>query len=107
MKITYEKTNKPYKYLEDLGVGTIFRPKNSQTLYLVTDHTGGDEVFDEDMSTYYAKEDNIQNFDYDDVPPKGHDLVVAVDLLYGNLHFFHHMILVELLDCELIVKEND
>ena len=107
MKITYEKANNQYWVVGELPNGAIFRPKNSLELYMVTNHRADDEIINSDMAICYANDDNIQNFDYDDCPPRNYELIGCINIPYAELHFFHQQLVVELLDCELIVKEND
>lgn len=105
MKITYSKANKKYTVLGTLPNGAIFRPKNSLELYMVTNHSADDEIVNSDMALCYAEDDNIQNFDYCDVPPKDYELIGCVGIPYAELHFFHQNLVVEQLNCELVVEE--
>ena len=107
MKITYSKADKKYNALGELPNGAIFRPKNSLELYMVTNHRADDEIINSDVALCYAEDDNIQNFDYCDVPPKTYELIGCVGVPCAELHFFHQALEVEELNCELIVEEND
>lgn len=106
MKITYSKGYIPTPKLSSLKVGEVFRPTNSQRVYMKTAYTGFDDIFSDTAYEDYVE--NIQNFDFDDCPPTASELRACADLENGDIVFFHLDIEVRPLECELnIIEEND
>ena len=106
MKITYSKGYTPTPNLRSLEHGEVFRPRNSQRVYMTTAYTGMDDIFSNTAYEDYV--DNIQSFDFDDCPPCADDLRACVDLSNGTMIFFHLDIEVVVLESELnIIEEND
>lgn len=106
MKITYSKGYTPSPKLRSVEQGEVFRPKNSQRIYMTTMYTGLDDIFSE--TAYEDYFDNIQNFDFDNCPPSADELRACVDLSNGEIVFFHLDTEVKLFGCELnVIEEND
>ena len=61
MKITYSKGYTPAPKLRELEIGEVFRPLNSQQVYISTMYTGLDDIFSETAVEYYYE--NIQNME--------------------------------------------
>jgi hypothetical protein len=101
MKITYSKGYTPYPKLRSLGIGDVFRPKNSQKVYITTMYIGTDDIFSDTACENYIE--NIQNFDLDNTK----DFRACVDLSNGTMVFFHLDIEVRELECELNIIEEE
>ena len=104
MKITYSKGYTPTPTLRSLEQGEVFRPINSQRVYMPTIYTGLDDIFSETATDDYYE--NIQNMDFD------HDHAnlyrACVDLSNGTIVFFHLDIEVRPLESELnIIEETE
>lgn len=104
MKITYSKGYTPTPKLRSLEAGEVFRPKNSQKVYMTTQYVGMDDIFSDTAFEDYVL--NVQNFDFDDCPPSADELRACVDLSNGTMVFFHLDIEVRLLECELNITEE-
>lgn len=104
MKITYSKGYNSYPELRQLEQGEVFRPKNSQRVYMATMYTGLDGIFSETAYEDYVE--NVQNFDFDDCPPSADELRACIDLSNGTMVFFHLDIEVKVLESELNIIEE-
>lgn len=104
MKITYSKGYTPRPTLKLLNYGEVFRPTNSQRVYMVTAYTGYDDIFSNTAYEDYLE--NVQNFDFDDCPPTANELRACIDLSNGKMVFFHLNIEVKVLKCELNIIEE-
>lgn len=106
MRITYSKGYTHHPKLRELEQAEVFRPKNSQRVYMTTMYTGLDDIFSETAYEDYVE--NVQNFDFDDCPPNANELRACIELSSGDIVFFHLDIEVKPLECELnIIEEND
>ena len=106
MKITYSKGYTPYPKLRSLNAGDVFRPANSQRVYMTTEYGGLDGIFSDTAFEDYVE--NIQSFDFDDCPPGPRDVRACIDLSDGTIVFFHLDIEVRVLESELnIIEENE
>lgn len=105
MKFNYVSKESKAIHLGDLESGTVFRPKNSQELYMVCDYTAEDEIFDSETAKNWIQ--NIQNFDFDDVPPTEEEIHCGIHIRSGSLEFFHKNIVVIPLEAELTVVEDE
>ena len=104
MKITYSKGYIPHPQLCSLKLGEVFRPINSQRIYMKAAHTGLDDIFSETaVEDYY---ENIQNVELD--KDHANHYWACIDISNGNIVFFHRDIEIKPLECELnIIEEND
>ena len=104
MKITYSKGYTPAPKLRELETGEVFRPLNSQRVYMTTMYTGLDDIFSETaVNDYY---ENIQNMELD--YEHANLYRACVDLSTGTMVFFHLDTKVRPLESELnIIEEND
>ena len=106
MKITYSKGYTPTPKLRSLDQGEVFRPKNSLKVYMTTMYNGMDDIFSDTAYEDYVE--NVQNFDFDDCPPRANELRACIELSSGDIVFFHLDIEVRSLESELnIIEEND
>ena len=102
MKITYSKGYTPYPKLRELEQAEVFRPKNSQRVYMATAYTGLDDIFSETaVDDYY---ENIQNMDFDH--DNAHHYRACIDLEDGTMVFFHLDIEIRPLESELNIIEE-
>ena len=104
MKITYSKGYTPDPTLNSLKVGEVFRPINSQRIYMKTAYKGVDDIFSNTAYEDYIE--NIQSFDFDDCPPIPKELCACIDLTDGTIVLFHLDITVKMLKCELNIIEE-
>lgn len=104
MKITYSKGYTPAPTLRSLEQGEVFRPKNSQKVYMTTMYTGADDIFSD--TAYEDYFENIQSFEFDGCPPIVDELRACIDLSNGTMVFFHLDIEVRPLECELNITEE-
>jgi hypothetical protein len=105
MQITYSKGYIPTPKLRELDQGEVFRPKNSQRVYMPTAYTGMDDIFSNTAFEDYVL--NVQNFDFDDCPPNADELRACINLVDGTIVFFHLDIEVRVLECELNIVEEE
>ena len=103
MKITYSKGYTPAPTLRSLEQGEVFRPLNSQKVYMTTEYTGLDDIFSEiAVEDYY---ENIQNMELD--YEHANLYRACVDLSTGTMVFFHLDIKVRVLEYELNIIEEE
>ena len=106
MKINYEKTVPITPNLNEVRSGDLFRPVNSEHVYMRTNAHGSDEFTSEkelplrklflDIQNTYK---NLEDIDYE-------DLIFCVDMECGKLILLHGGIEVEKLIGELMIKER-
>jgi hypothetical protein len=101
MKIIYSKGYTPAPTLRSLKLGEVFRPLNSQRIYMTTMYTGLDDIFSDTAYGEYAL--NIQTIDD---PYNAAELRACIDLENGKIVFFHFDIQVKVLECELNIVEE-
>ena len=106
MKINYERTVPITPKLHDVHSGELFRPTNSERVFMRTSGRGGDEFtcdkeqplrkLFEDMQEAYERPEDI---DYE-------DLLFCADMETGKLVLLHSDLKVEKLIGELMIKER-
>lgn len=112
MKIEY--TNKqPIKNptLADLKTGEAFRPINSRNIFMRCDLCGESRLLSENGSDIWGyttfvgselfdgREEFTENHDYD-------ELIVCANLTTGGVTLFYEGIVVERVNCKLLVEED-
>lgn len=102
MKMAYKNKTNTCSTLRTLDQATVFRPRNSRTLYMTTKYTGMDDIF---SNTAY--EDYYENIQYHDNEPSADYLCACVELDTGNIVFFHSNIEVEQVECCLVIEEEE
>lgn len=106
MKINYERTVPITPKLNEVRPGELFRPTNSENVYMRTNHQGSDDFTSEkepplrkmfiDVQDTY---DNPEDIDYE-------ELVFCVDMETGKLVLLSAAVKVEKLIGELMIKER-
>ena len=110
MKIRY--TNKPQvpnPTLKELAVGTLFRPINSNIIYLLTNLYGEHNILSTSCSWLWQGFHDIQNdFDNQEDFEDSHDyteLILCIDIENGKAELLHEDITVVIIDAELVVEQ--
>ncbi len=106
MKINYERTVPINPRLHEVRPGDLFRPTNSERVFMRTGSRSCDEFTSdketplrkmfEDLQSVYEHQEDI---DYD-------DLLFCVDIESGKLALLHSELKVEKLIGELMIKER-
>ena len=106
MKINYERTVPITPKLHEVRAGELFRPMNSDNVYMRTNGHGSDDFTSEkeqplrkmftDIQNTYEKEEDI---DYE-------NLVFCADMETGKLVLLDESLKVEKLIGELMIKER-
>ena len=102
MKIEYAIL-KDTKKLENVDGGAIFRPINSQEIYLALDITAQNDIFYTDN---YAVEDKWLNYQNHTLETYN-DLIACVNLNDGDLVFFHKDLEVIELNHKLLIESEN
>lgn len=110
MKIRYtNKPQDPNPMLKELSIGALFRPINSNTIYLLTGLYGESHLLTDSSKVLWENFRDIQ-FDFHDKEEfdEGHDyteLLLCVDIESGKAELLHKDITVVIIDAELVVEK--
>ena len=85
MKIT-TKDHANYTHLFHIDSGELFRPANSQQVYMKIWNELNDNCWNECESCLYDYYENPQDHDFDDIRNEAR---VCVDMTTGEIMFFH------------------
>lgn len=110
MKVNYIE-NHNTTTLQLIEVGSVFRPANSQELFIKLDRNAESEIFNNRCSVLwqnfiggYIGEDFTNKDEFD----MNHDytqLILCADIVTGKIYFMYEDIRVEVVKCELFVEE--
>lgn len=106
MKINYERTVPITPKLSEVRNGELFRPTNSERVYMRTNGYGSDEFTSEKELPLRKLFDDIQNVYEKPEDIDYEDLVFCADMETGKLVLLHSGIKVEKLIGELMIKER-
>lgn len=111
MRIIYVKDPEQKILLKDIAIGTIFRPVNTDDIYMKLDHNGGSDFLTNNCSYLWSamngdyegedfetRSEFEENHDYEDT-------ILCVDMKNGNISLLYKYIEIDILNCELVVKE--
>jgi hypothetical protein len=106
MKIVYKDIPAVVPCLAEVNYGQVFRPTNSRTVFMRLPYTTGAEIFTSYEPTLNDYIEPIQvGGSLDD--KEADEFVACIDLCDGSLAFLHKDTKVELLTCELVIKERE
>lgn len=88
MKVEYVNQSTPIR-LEKVQPGEVFRPTNSQHLYIATDRTILDDIFIGDVDAWYEYIENPQNIVSTIERGALGDWVVCYDIEFKTLCIMH------------------
>ena len=104
MKVEYVNQNTPVR-LKAVSSGEVFRPTNSQRLYIATDLTALDDLFTDSVTVWDSYVDNPQGImgvvEYDTFG----DWVVCYDIEFKTICVMHSATEVCVLNATLQVEE--
>lgn len=100
MNVNYVEPKIDITKLNEIGRGVLFRPTNSLDLYVKTDMTGDDRIFNECESYLLDFYENYTDNDYECF----RDLVACVCIEDGTLRFLHRNCRVIVVNYELNVE---
>lgn len=101
MNIEFTDSIKQHKKLYELEEGFIFRPTNSQKIFIKLDKTALSEMFSNSESRLIDYYENLQGHTFNLYD----DLIACVNLIEGQLVFLHTDDMVVELDHKLIIEE--
>ena len=106
MKIVYKDIPAVIPRLAEINYGQVFRPTNSQVVYMRLPYTAGAEIFTSYDPTLneYIEPIQVQD-DLDD--KEADEFISCVNLRDGLVVFLHRDTKVESLKCELVIKEEE
>ena len=106
MKINYERTVPITPQLENVKPGELFRPVNTERIFMRTSARAGDEFTSEHEARLRKLFDDIQHQFTDPDDMDYEDLVFCADMETGKLVLLHLGLKVEKLIGELMIKER-
>lgn len=111
MKVNYIE-NHNTTTLQLVEVGSVFRPTNSQELFIKLDRNAESEIFSDRYDVLwqnfiggYIDEDFVNQDEFD----MNHDyteLILCANIVTGKIYFMYENIRVDLIKCELLVEEK-
>ena len=106
MKIVYKDIPAVIPRLAEVSYGQVFRPTNSRTVYMRLPYTAERELFTSYDPTLNDYIEPIQvDGSLDD--KEGDEFIACICLDNGVFTFLHKDTKVELLTCELVIKEGE
>lgn len=106
MKISYERTVPITPTLTELRAGEIFRPTNSERVFVRTNGCASDEFTSDREAPIRKLFDDLQQAYTNDDDLDCEELVFCVDMETGKLILLHSNLKVEKLIGELMIKER-
>lgn len=112
MKVSYVENCNPITTLEFVEVGSVFRPINSQNLFIKLDRNADNEIFTNEYNKLwanftggYAGEDFYDQDEFE-TDHYYNQLTLCADIVTGEIHFMYEGIKVRVMKCELFVEET-
>ena len=106
MKINYERTVPITPKLHEVRAGELFRPVESDHVYMRTNGRGSDEFTSEKETPLRKLFDDIQCVYEENEELDYEELIFCTDMETGKLILFHTDLKVEKLIGELMIKER-